>query len=97
MNIILIHKVELSDTNLGLKFSEVGYTLNNDIRDEINTNYNSSIGYFIENNLEGLYNETVSIESFFLENDVDYVYVSHTEIYDSEEATGINITNINQL
>jgi len=94
---IVIDKIELNDSNDGLKFSEYGYTSDTTIQKSINDNYDSSIGIFIGDNQERLYDKTVNISIFFSENNVEHVYVAKTEVYDSEEVKGVNITNINQL
>jgi hypothetical protein len=93
---IVISKIELSEIQGELKFSDYGYTTDTSLQEEINILYDDSLGSYIEQNKEGLENGTINISSFF-SNSVDHVFEARTMVYDSNELDGINITSINQL
>ena len=93
---IVISKIELSEIQGELKFSDYGYTTDISLQEEINLSYDNTLGLFIEENREGLENGTIDISSFF-SNGVDHVFEARTVVYDSNDLEGINITSINQL
>ena len=94
---IVISKIELSETHGELKFSEYGYTTDISLQEEINISYDQTLGIFIEDNKDGLEDNSLNISTFFINSNVEHVYEARTEVYDSDELKGINITNINQL
>jgi len=94
---IVISKIELSDIPGELKFSEHAFTTDVSLQEEINASYDDALGTFIEDNRVALEMKTLDISKFFIDNKVNYVYEARTEVYDSDELKGINITNINQL
>jgi len=92
--IIIISKIELEGTD-DLKYTDVGYTTDINVKDEINEQYDSTLGVFIGENRTKLQIGEVSISAFF--NDVEYVNEARTEV-DNIDGLGLtSITNINQL
>lgn len=94
---IVISKIELSDIPGELKFSEHAFTTDVSLQEEINASYDDTLGTFIEDNRVALEMKTLDISKFFIDNKVNYVYEARTEVYDSDELKGVEITNINQL
>lgn len=94
---IVISKIELSDIPGELKFSEHAFTTDISLQEEINNLYDNTLGAFIEDNRVALEMKTLDISTFFNDNDVELVYEARTEVYDSGELTGVEVTNINQL
>ena len=92
--IIIISKIELEGTD-NLKYTDVGYTTDIGVKDEINEQYDSTLGVFIGENRTKLQIGEVSISTFF--NNVEYVNEARTEV-DNVDGLGLtSITNINQL
>lgn len=94
---IVISKIELSDIHGELKFSDHAFTTDVSLQEEINHLYDNTLGIFIEDNRVALEMKTLDISTFFNDNNVEYVYEARTEVYDSDELRGVEITNINQL
>ena len=92
--IIIISKIELEAPN-NLKYTDVGYTTDVLIANEINEAYDSSLGAFLGENRTRLGLGEVSISTFF--NDIDSVNEARTEVENVEELNIVHITNLNQL
>jgi len=93
----VINKITLGPGPGEYQFTEVGYTVDFSLKDEINDTYDSSMGAYIESNIEGLVSGEIDISTFFIENNLEYVYIANTEVYDEEDLKGVEVTNINQL
>jgi len=93
MNII-ISKIELEGTD-NLKYSDVGFTTDILVANEINENYDSSLGKFLGENRTKLQLGQVSISTFF--DGVEYVNEARTEVENIEGLDIPEITNLNQL
>tara|TARA_Y100000385_G_C12522776_1_gene396139 strand:+ start:108 stop:386 length:279 start_codon:yes stop_codon:yes gene_type:complete len=91
---IIISKIELEGTD-SLKYTDIGYTTDINVANEINEDYDSTLGKFLGENRTKLTLGEVSISTFF--SGVDSVNEARTEV---ETVDGLNlseITNINQL
>lgn len=92
--ITIISKIELNGTN-NLKYTDIGYTEDINIINQINEDYDSSLGKFIGENRTKLELGEVSISTFFA--DVESVNEARTQVEDSESLGLIEVTNIDQL
>ncbi len=62
--ITIISKIELEGTD-GLKYTDVGHTQEIDVINQINEDYDASLGKFLGENRTKLELGTVSVSSFF--------------------------------
>ena len=92
--ITIISKIELEGTD-NLKYTDVGYTTDVSIINEINEAYDVSLGIFLGENRTKLEIGEVSISTFF--SGVSYVNEARTEVESVEGLSLIEITNVNQL
>ena len=91
---IIISKIELEGTD-NLKYTDVGYTQDENVANQINEDYDSTLGAFMGANRTKLTLGEVSVSEFFAST--DYVNEART-VVDNVEGLGISeITNINQL
>ena len=91
---IIISKIELEGTD-NLKYTDVGYTEDVNVANQINEDYDSTLGAFLGANRTKLTLGEVSVSEFF--ETTEYVNEARTEV-DTVEGLGISeITNINQL
>ena len=91
---IIISKIELDGTD-NLKYTDVGYTEDDNVAIEINEDYDSTLGAFLGTNRTKLNIGEVSISTFFATT--SYVHEARTEV-ESVEGLGLSeITNVNQL
>ena len=92
--ITIISKIELEGTD-NLNYTDVGYTTDVSLINEINEAYDVSLGVFLGENRTKLEIGEVSISTFF--SGVSYVNEARTEV-DTIEGSGLTeITNTNQL
>lgn len=89
----VIYKVQIIDNTLN--YSVFGYTTDNTIIDSINSSYDTSLGEWIEENKDGLTDESITMSEFFIEYGGSYVYVARTTVTNIDGLT--EITNLNQL
>ena len=92
--ITIISKIELEGTD-NLKYTDVGYTTDTGVINEINEAYDSTLGKFIGENRTKLGLGEVSISTFFATT--QYVNEAATQTDSIEGLSLIEITNINQL
>ena len=92
--ITIISKIELEGTD-NLKYTDVGYTTEVSLINQINESYDVSLGVFLGENRTKLEIGEVSISTFF--SGVSYVNEARTEVESVEGLSLIEITNINQL
>ena len=92
--ITIISKIELEGTD-NLKYTDVGYTTEVSLINQINEAYDVSLGVFLGENRTKLEIGEVSISTFF--SGVSYVNEARTEVESVEGLSLIEITNINQL
>ena len=91
---IIISKIELEGTD-NLKYTDIGYTTDINVANEINEDYDSTLGKFLGENRTKLTLGEVSISTFFA--GVDSFNEARTEV-ETVDGLGISeITNINQL
>jgi hypothetical protein len=90
----IISKIELEGTD-NLKYTDVGYTTEVSLINQINEAYDISLGVFLGENRTKLEIGEVSISTFF--SGVSYVNEARTEVESVEGLSLIEITNINQL
>ena len=69
---IIITKIEL-ETFDTLKHTEFAYTTNQIIADEVNEDYDVTLGVYLAENRTGLENGSITIDGFFV-GGVTYVY-----------------------
>ena len=92
--ITIISKIELEGTD-NLKYTDVGYTTDTSVINEINEAYDSTLGKFIGENRTKLSLGLVSISEFFATT--EYVNEAATQTDSIEGLSLTQITNINQL
>jgi hypothetical protein len=90
----IISKIELEGTD-NLKYTDVGYTTDVDVINEINEAYDASLGVFLGQNRTKLEIGEVSISTFF--SGVSYVNEARTDVENVEGLNLSEITNTNQL
>lgn len=93
MNII-ISKIELEGEN-SLNYSDVGFTTDVNIANEINENYDSTLGKFIAENRTKLSIGEASLSTFF--ESFEYVNEARKEVTNLNGLNLTEITNLNQL
>ncbi len=92
--ITIISKIELEGTD-NLKYTDVGHTEDVNIINQVNEDYDSSLGKFIGENKTKIELGIVSISTFFA--DFPFVHEARTQVDDTEDLGLIEVTNINQL
>ena len=92
--ITIITKIELEGTD-NLNYTDVGYTTDVSLINEINEAYDVSLSVFLGENRTKLEIGEVSISTFF--SGVSYVNEARTEVESVEGLSLIEITNVNQL
>lgn len=91
---IIISKIELEGTDY-LKYTDVGYTTDILVANEINESYDSSLGKFLGENRTKLQLGEVSVSAFF--SSVSYVNEARTDVENVDNLGISEVTNINQL
>jgi len=91
---IIISKIELEGTD-NLKYTDIGYTTDINVANEINEDYDSTLGKFLGENRTKLTLGEVSISTFFA--GVDSVNEARTEVETVDGLRISEITNVNQL
>ena len=92
--VIIITKIELEGTD-NLKHTDVGYTTDNSIMNQINNDYDVSLGAFLATNRNKIELGEVSVSTFF--SSTSFTYEARFEIEDITDLGLIEITDINQL
>tara|TARA_R100001463_G_scaffold19085_1_gene47081 strand:+ start:553 stop:834 length:282 start_codon:yes stop_codon:yes gene_type:complete len=92
--ITIISKIELEGTD-NLKYTDVGHTQDVNIINQINEDYDSTLGKFLGENRTKLELGEVSISTFF--NGIDSVNEARTQVEIVEESSLTEITDISQL
>ena len=90
----ILSKIELEGTD-NLKYSDVGYTTDVSVINEINEQYDFTLGAFLGENRTKLEIGEVSISTFF----ANYAFVNEarTQVEDTENLGLVEVTDINQL
>lgn len=94
MKYYIISKIELEGTD-NLKYTDVGYAEDINIANEVNEQFDSTLGKFLGENRTKLEIGEVSISTFF--NGIDSVNEARTEVENVENLNIVHITNLNQL
>ena len=92
--ITIISKIELEGSD-NHKYTDVGYTTDTGVINEINEAYDSTLGKFIGENRTKLGLGEVSISTFFATT--QYVNEAATQVDNVDGLGLIQINNINQL
>jgi hypothetical protein len=92
--ITIISKIELEGTD-NLKYTDIGHTQDVAIINQINEDYDSTLGKFLGENRTKLEIGEVSISTFF--NGIDSVNEARTQVEIVEESSLTEITDISQL
>tara|TARA_B110000858_G_C17721505_1_gene435468 strand:- start:227 stop:508 length:282 start_codon:yes stop_codon:yes gene_type:complete len=92
--ITIISKIELEDNN-SLKYTDIGHTEDINIINQINEDYDITLGKFLGENRTKLELNLLSVSSFFSET--SYVNEARTQVENIEGLGLIEVTNINQL
>jgi len=90
----IISKIELEGTD-NLSYSDFGTTTDSDIVNQINEDYDSTLGAFLGENRTKIELGIVSVSTFF--NSTPVVYEARTEVDNVEGLELLNVTNLNQL
>ena len=94
MGYYVISKIELEGSD-SLKSTDVGYTSDVDVVNEINEAYDASLGLFLGENRTKLELRLVSVSSFFSET--PFVNEARTEVDEIEGLSLSEINNVNEL
>ena len=92
--ITIISKIELEGTD-NLNYSDVGYTTDASIINEINEQYDATLGAFLGENRTKLEIGEISISTFF--SNTSYVNEARTEVENIEGLGLLEVNNINEL
>ncbi len=92
--ITIISKIELEGTD-NLKYTDVGHTQDVNIINQINEDYDASLGKFLGENKTKIELGTVSVSTFFA--DYPFVNEARTQVDDAESLGLVEVTDINQL
>jgi len=91
---VIISKIELEGAD-SLKYTDVGFTTDEAIKNEINEGFDATLGKFLGENRTKLNLGEISVSLFF--ESTDYVNEARTEV-DTVEGLGlVEITNVNDL
>jgi len=92
--ITIISKIQLEGTD-NLKYTDIGYTTEVSLINEINESYDSTLGKFLAENRTKLELGEISISNFF--NGVSYFNEARVEAENADNLNLSEIININQL
>ena len=92
--VTIISKIELEGTD-NLKYTDVGYTSDQSIINQINEDYDATLGKFLGENRTKLEIGEVSVSTFF--QTTSYVNEARAEEEDVSDLGLTEITDINQL
>ena len=90
----IISKIELEGTE-NLKYSDYGTTTDIEIVNQINEDYDSTLGAFLGENRTKIELGLVSVSTFF--ESTPFVYEARTQVDNVEGLEVLNITNLNEL
>ena len=90
----IISKIELEGTD-NLNYSDYGTTTDQNIINQINEDYDSTLGEFLGANRTKLEIGQASISTFF--ETTPFVYEARTEVDNVDELGLFKITTVNQL
>lgn len=90
----IISKIELEGTD-NLRYSDFGTTTDPDIVNQINEDYDSTLGAFLGENRTKIELGIVSVSTFF--DSTPVVYEARTQVDNVEGLELLSVTNLNQL
>ena len=91
---VIISKIELEGAD-SLKYTDVGYTTDEAVKNEINEGFDATLGKFLGENRTKLNLGEISVSVFF--ESTDYVNEARTEVDTVEGLDLVEITNVNEL
>ena len=91
---VIISKIELEGAD-SLKYTDVGFTTDEAVKNEINEGFDATLGKFLGENRTKLNLGEVSVSTFF--ESTDYVNEARTEVDTVEGLDLVEITNVNDL
>ena len=91
---VIISKIELEGAD-SLKYTDVGFTTDEAIKNEINEGFDATLGKFLGENRTKLNLGEVSVSTFF--ETTDHVNEARTEVDTVEGLDLVEITNVNDL
>ena len=92
--ITIISKIELEGSD-NLKYTDIGHTEDTQVINQINEDYDSSLGAFLGSNQTKIELGIVSLSDFF--KNYDFVHEARTQVTTIEGLGLIKVTDINQL
>ena len=92
--ITIISKIELEGTD-NLKYTDIGHTQDVNIINQINEDYDASLGKFLGENKTKIELGIVSVSTFFA--DTPFVNEARTQVDDVDSLGLVEVTDINQL
>jgi len=92
--ITIISKIELEGTD-SLKYTDIGHTEDAQAINQINEDYDSSLGAFLGTNQTKIQLGIVLLSDFF--ENYDYVHEARTQVTTIEGLGLIEVTDINKL
>ena len=90
----IISKIELEGTD-NLSYSDFGTTTDPNIVNQINEDYDSTLGAFLGENRTKIELGIVSVSTFF--DSTPVVYEARTQVDNVEGLELLSVTNLNQL
>lgn len=90
----IISKIELEGSD-SLSYSDYGTTTDENIVNQINEDYDSTLGEFLGANRTKLELGIVSVSAFF--ETTSFVYEARTQVDNIDEMGLLSIINVNQL
>ena len=91
---VIISKIELEGAD-SLKYTDVGFTTDEAVKNEINEGFDATLGKFLGENRTKLNLGEVSVSTFF--ETTDHVNEARTEVETVEGLGLVEITNVNDL
>lgn len=92
--ITIISKIELEGTD-NLKYTDIGHTQDINIINQVNQDYDASLGKFLGENKTKIELGIVSVSTFFA--NTPFVNEARTQVDDVDSLGLVEVTDINQL
>lgn len=92
--ITIISKIELEGTD-NLKYTDIGHTQDINIINQVNQDYDASLGKFLGENKTKIELGIVSVSTFFA--NTPFVNEARTQVNDVDSLGLVEVTDINQL
>ena len=91
---VIISKMELEGAD-SLKYTDVGFTTDEAVKNEINEGFDATLGKFLGENRTKLNLGEISVSVFF--ESTDHINEARTEVDTVEGLDLVEITNVNEL